>query len=234
MRIDKDGLVGIGTDNPQESLHTSGNIRFGDTAPAEIYTNSSELRLGVDRNNDNGVSDMTFYADNSEKMRIDSSGHAIIPNGVTLGTAAGTYNAANTLDDYEEGTFTVAFEDSSGNAATLGNDYGYYTKVGRQVTIVVDIVNIDTTGLTSTDDIRITGLPFSVFGATGGPQFVGSCNCFDIGTSGKSVIAFIQDSINYIQLKTDDISISLATTLRVSDVNSVAADIRFSLTYFAA
>ena len=75
MRITNAGNVGIGTDSPQESLHTFGNIRFGDTAPAEIYTNSSELRLGVDRNNDNGASDITFYADNSEKMRIDSSGN---------------------------------------------------------------------------------------------------------------------------------------------------------------
>ena len=66
--------VGIGTTSPAESIHTAGNIRLGDSAPAELYTNSSELRFGVDKNNDNGTSNITFYVDNSEKVRIDSSG----------------------------------------------------------------------------------------------------------------------------------------------------------------
>ena len=66
--------VGIGTTSPSESIHTTGNIRLGDSAPAELYSNSSELRFGVDKNNDNGTSNITFYVDNSEKMRIDSSG----------------------------------------------------------------------------------------------------------------------------------------------------------------
>jgi len=66
--------VGIGTSSPAESIHTTGNIRLGDSAPAELYSNSSELRFGVDKNNDNGTSNITFYVDNSEKMRIDSSG----------------------------------------------------------------------------------------------------------------------------------------------------------------
>ena len=67
--------VGIGTTSPAESIHTAGNIRLGDSAPAELYSNSSELRFGVDKNNDNGTSNITFYVDNSEKMRIDSSGN---------------------------------------------------------------------------------------------------------------------------------------------------------------
>ena len=65
--------VGIGTTSPAESIHTAGNIRLGDSAPAELYSNSSELRFGVDKNNDNGTSNITFYVDNSEKVRIDSS-----------------------------------------------------------------------------------------------------------------------------------------------------------------
>ena len=67
--------VGIGTASPAESLHTTGNIRFGDSAPAELYTNSSELRLGVDRNNDNTTSNITFYTNNDEKVRIDADGN---------------------------------------------------------------------------------------------------------------------------------------------------------------
>ena len=76
--------LGIGTSSPTESLHNAGNIRFGDTGPAELYTNSSELRLGVDRNNDNATSDITFYVDNSEKMRINEQGLTVDSTSPTL------------------------------------------------------------------------------------------------------------------------------------------------------
>jgi len=79
--------VGIGIETPAESLHTTGNIRFGDSAPAELYTNSSELRLGVDRNNDNATSNITFYTNNDEKVRIDADGNVgigVSPSGAKL------------------------------------------------------------------------------------------------------------------------------------------------------
>ena len=87
------GSVGIGTSSPTESLHTAGNIRFGDTAPAELYTNSPELRLGVDRNNDNGTTNITFYVDNSERVRIDSSGNLLV--GTTTADTTGSQLRAN-------------------------------------------------------------------------------------------------------------------------------------------
>jgi len=67
--------LGIGTSSPVESLHTTGNIKFGATAPAELYTDASELRIGVDKNNDNNTSNLTFYTNNNEKVRIDASGN---------------------------------------------------------------------------------------------------------------------------------------------------------------
>ena len=84
-----DSAIDIGkSDAKFKDLYLSGNIRFGDSAPAELYTNSSELRLGVDRNNDNGTSNITFYVNNSETARIDSSGRLIVG-----GTSAGQTGA---------------------------------------------------------------------------------------------------------------------------------------------
>jgi hypothetical protein len=51
-----------------------------------------------------------FSTAGTERLRIDASGHAIIPEGVTLGTAAGVYSAANTLDDYNSIT-TIRLSD---------------------------------------------------------------------------------------------------------------------------
>jgi hypothetical protein len=93
-------------------------------------------------------------------MRIDSSGHAIIPAGVTLGTSAGTYNAANTLDDYEEGTWEVDFTISGSSIGSFNNRSAYYTKIGNVV-----YVNASTqyTGSSLSGSYIVGGgLPFTI------------------------------------------------------------------------
>lgn len=68
---------------------------------------------------------------------------------------------ANTLDDYEEGTFTP----NVGGTATYTTQVGHYTKIGRLVHIDGEIaINVLGTGSTTT----ISGLPFSAAVAAGG------------------------------------------------------------------
>jgi hypothetical protein len=63
---------------------------------------------------------------------------------------------ANTLDDYEEGTWTPSI---GGTATYLAANVGYYTKIGRMVVIVgVLSVNVRGTGSTNT----VSGLPFPI------------------------------------------------------------------------
>ena len=70
---------------------------------------------------------------------------------VTFGNTG--YVAANALDEYEEGTFTP----SVGGNATYNSQIGKYVKIGRSVTIKLEIhINVLGTGSTST----ITGIPF--------------------------------------------------------------------------
>jgi hypothetical protein len=69
---------------------------------------------------------------------------------------------ANTLDDYEEGTWTPVLRDAAaGTAATTGASTGQYTKIGNVVYFRALLINIDTTGLTSVNGAFITGLPFT-------------------------------------------------------------------------
>lgn len=67
----------------------------------------------------------------------------------------------NTLDDYEEGTFTMAIEASGSGAIAMNPSYvtGHYTKIGRVVTISGDAVVSSVSSPTGT--ISITGLPFA-------------------------------------------------------------------------
>lgn len=75
LRVTSAGNVGIGTTDPQEILHAVGNIRLGGVSPAELYTNANELRIGVDKNNDNDASEITFYTNDDEKVRITKVGN---------------------------------------------------------------------------------------------------------------------------------------------------------------
>jgi hypothetical protein len=104
-----------------------------------------------------------FQPNGTLAMRIDSSGHAIIPAGVTLGTAAGVYSAANTLDDYEEGTWggsSVVIDTNFGVTSVVVNA-ATYTKVGNLVTVrgIVDLTGGAATSLG--DYLEIDGLPFA-------------------------------------------------------------------------
>ena len=66
---------------------------------------------------------------------------------------------ANTLDDYEEGTATVALAPASGSL-TMGTATVGYTKVGRMVTVSGRVF---VTGISSpSGDMTMTGLPFAV------------------------------------------------------------------------
>ena len=70
---------------------------------------------------------------------------------------------ANTLDDYEEGTWTPAYAPSSGSfsSITYATQSGTYTKIGRMVYCHVDIATASLSLGAAGGNIRITGLPFA-------------------------------------------------------------------------
>ncbi len=155
------GNVGIGTSSPNRNLHVSGgaaDVAFGITNSASGTSASDGFSITLEnptpdvaiRQRENA--NMKFLTNNTEAMRIDSSGHAIIPAGVTLGTSAGTYAAANTLDDYEEGTFTMSVNGASGNNTT-----GYYVKIGNKVNFQYYTGTATFTAVQAS----FTGLPFT-------------------------------------------------------------------------
>ena len=77
---------------------------------------------------------------------------------------------ANTLDDYEEGTFTYTLPCSTSGSFTVRNIYtsGYYTKVGRVVTINI---NFESSGSSSpVGNLQFAGLPFATANSPSGGQ----------------------------------------------------------------
>jgi hypothetical protein len=76
--------------------------------------------------------------------------------GITFPATQSASSNANTLDDYEEGTWTPT--DGSGASLSFTSVTATYTKVGRLVTITCQLTYPVTS---STSDARISGLPFT-------------------------------------------------------------------------
>jgi hypothetical protein len=80
--------------------------------------------------------------------------------GITFPATQSASTDANTLDDYEEGTWTPAI---SLGTWTYGTRSGYYRKVGSMVTVWFSII---WSASSNPGAISVTGLPFTSRGAT--------------------------------------------------------------------
>jgi hypothetical protein len=82
------------------------------------------------------------------------------------------------LDDYEEGTWTPVLTSGSGTITTVGTCTGQYTKIGRQVTLSMDL-RITTNG-TAAGFIIVSGVPINI-----GTTLYGAGCGTEIGVTGK-------------------------------------------------
>ena len=105
--------------------------------------------------------------------------------GITFPATASASSDANTLDDYEEGSWTPAVAGSStAGTATYTNQTGTYTKIGNRVFIQITVVY---TGGTGSGNFRITGLPFTT-SSTSNFYSALSIYCSNIALSAGNVI----------------------------------------------
>tara|TARA_R110000868_G_scaffold315069_1_gene575994 strand:- start:211 stop:1527 length:1317 start_codon:yes stop_codon:yes gene_type:complete len=168
------------SDTERMRITPAGNVGIGATAPARLLTlkNNAGATNGISFQSLSSATEMGAIAFDQDIDTLDLevassfAGHGVrIMTGAVLTerarfTANGlTFNgdtaAANALDDYEEGTWTMGV---SFGGASVGVGYtingGTYTKIGRQVTVNGDITL--TSKGSSTGAARITGLPFTI------------------------------------------------------------------------
>jgi hypothetical protein len=80
--------------------------------------------------------------------------------GITFPATQSASSDANTLDDYEEGTWTPTFGQAASNPTiTYSTRTGFYVKVGTLVTVICRVSISTTAG--GSGHCRITGLPFA-------------------------------------------------------------------------
>jgi hypothetical protein len=105
-----------------------------------------------------GTTTLTLPTTSGTVLTKDTNGIASV-NGVQFPATQSASADANTLDDYEEGTWTPAFSSAAGTV-TYGQQKGVYTKIGDTVFVSGFLQSNSTSGATSSQ-VFITGLPFT-------------------------------------------------------------------------
>ena len=143
-------------------------------------------------------------------VNLSVSGTSTFGDNATFSTAAKGFNfTANTpaagmtsqlLNWYEAGTWTPVVKDAAaGNAATAAASGGLYTRVGKLVTVTVRLININTTGLTGTNQIYITGLPFASKSDVKAIAS-GAVSAVSVASTTGNLIAYMDNNVSYFQL----------------------------------
>jgi hypothetical protein len=142
---------------------------------------------------------------------------------------------ANTLDDYEEGTFTPSFS-FAGGAGNLSVVYstrvGAYTKIGNVVHVWLRLITTTFTHTTATGALIITGLPFVSASTYFSPTTTIYCSGLAL-PAGYIPIGLVVIGGSYINLYGVS-NTTVSNTSPTSAPTAVNKDIIIGVTYQAA
>jgi hypothetical protein len=174
-----------------------------------------------------GLGNRQITMKEGQTLALDSA----VPNagtGITFPATQSASSNANTLDDYEEGTWTPTV--SGGTTAGTGTysaQNGRYTKIGNQVTVTA---YVSWTAHTGTGGLNFTGLPFTVLNVSNVFYSVSFGLFRNVALTANNVATayavFNQTAINVEQYPVGG---GNSTSVPID----TSAEIMYTLTYFA-
>ena len=156
----------------QNTFISNGNITTGASAGSTVTSGSSNTILGNYNGNQDsldirtasnyavisdGAGNRQITMKEGQTLALDSA----VPNagtGITFPATQSASSDANTLDDYEEGTWTPTVTAFNGSLTTVGTVVGNYRKIGSLVNVFFG-VTITTNG-TGSNGILVASMPF--------------------------------------------------------------------------
>ena len=133
-------------------------------------------------------------------------------------------------DFFKTGTFSVLFRDGAGSSGNDSQTFANqtYTKIGNLVYINVFCENINTTGMGSSNDLYMHGLPFNPSKTAYGAVWVQDIN---ISQSAHYPVFFVATAGGNHGYFSGVRSNDAAVTMDVSEFEDDLADIAFQMTY---
>ncbi len=167
--------------NPGNAGEYGGGISFG----CGNSSGSAAAIAARQGTSDSDVIGMSFFthdsstgtADAVEKVRIHDGGAVSFNNGIILGNGL-SYNSANLMNDYEEGSYTVSVQGDSSVQLSYTYRQANYVKIGKYVFVAFDVRG----SRNNMNGQVYMSLPFTSM-ASGGTAGGGACNVWAIGTS---------------------------------------------------
>jgi len=205
--------------------------RTGSVFDFSIYTPAGDAMLYNPKGTKNLRAAGSITLDN-ENLIIGTSG-----KGIDFSATAGT-GTSELFDDYEEGTWTCTMNPSSGFTPTGNTSTCYYTKIGRQVTVLgwANMTTPASLGTYANDNVNyavgISGLPFTIANAVSHRGAVNIGIAFGLGaTSGYLSGSGTENSTTIaLFVNKQNGSVRLSPTL----TTSTGVYLGFSFTYIAA
>jgi hypothetical protein len=159
-----------------------------------------------------------------------TTGNVIVANGQGIDFSATTgTGTSELLNDYEEGTWTPVIGGDGGESGqTYVSTYGFYVKVGRQVTLTWQ-VKVSVKGTISGTYVQIKGFPFT---SRADGSSSGAIGFFaSLATPYSTVSLYIDPSVTYAYVTGTTVA---ATTIAYLAPANIANNTTFtgSLTYF--
>lgn len=129
-------------------------------SPALSFTGDSDNGIWSPAANVLGITKQTLIGVTSANA---TGGVLQLSGGITFPATQVSASDPNTLDDYEEGSWTPVLSfDTVGNlSVTYTTQLGWYTKIGNTVTVWFNVLTSAFTHTTSAGNLRLTSLPFT-------------------------------------------------------------------------
>lgn len=197
-----------------------------DAALILTHNNTSLILQGAINHTTAAGDVFTFISEGSGNWREESR-RLVTPGNVIFPATQVASSDANTLDDYEEGTWTMTVQFGGNSVSqTYATNTGSYTKKGREVTVTGSI-SLTAKG-SSTGDATLAGLPFT--SATGN-QFDSAATFRMVNTTfANQFQGYVDDNVAvvFIQEVTEAGTGTALTEGNFTDTSGI----RIELTYF--
>jgi len=225
---DSNNNIGIGTTSPDEKLHVNGDIMLSDPFKGRLRFKNTLFPSQQSSIKSNTAGDIELRSLNDTLvLSAKNNTDVLVPGSIEVGDGVyiGGTDAANKLDDYEEGTFIPNLT-TSGTQPSISFKEGRYTKIGDTVFVEIrirDFVSEDESNAVT----GCTNLPFTVLDTTSSTYVTG--NAF--GTSFASDPTYAGRQYVYALDNTTTLTFRNGNLLGISFEADTTTEISASIIY---